>query len=120
MKEYFVSLLNAFVLISFGLWGYMGSQNPSLTALIPVFSGIVLLYLVKGVKSGNRVIAHLAVMLTFVLLIALIKPLTGAIGRSDSGAIIRVAIMMISCAVSMYYFILSFIDARKERMKPKD
>ena len=117
MKVYVVSMLNAAVLISLGLWGYLGSQTPSPTALIPVFAGIILLSLIRGLKAGNRVIAHISVMLTFVLLIAFIKPLTGSIGRADNGAIIRIVVMMISCALSMIYFIRSFIAVRKARTK---
>ena len=117
MKVYFESMLNALVLIVIGLWGYLGSQTPSPTALIPVFAGILLLSFVRGVKAGNRVIAHLAVLLTFGLVIALIKPLTGSIGRGDSGAVVRVAVMMVSGIVSMVYFIRSFIAVRKARTK---
>ena len=115
MKVYFVSMLNGLILISLGLWGYLGSPTPSPTALIPVFAGVLLLSFVRGVKSGNRVIAHLAVLVTFGLIIAFFKPLTGAIGRGDNGAIIRVAVMMISGIVSMVYFIRSFIAIRKAR-----
>ena len=118
MKVYVVSMLNAIVLILLGLWGYLGSQTPSPTALIPVFAGIILLSLIRGLKAGNRVIAHISVLLTFVLLIAFIKPLTGSIGRGDSAAMVRIVIMMISCAVSMVYFIRSFIAVRKARTKP--
>jgi len=120
MKVYLISMINAFVLILLGLWGYLGSQTPSPTALIPVFAGALLLGLIKGVKSGNRSLAHFSVILTFILLIAFIKPLTSAIGRADNGAILRVAMMMISCAISMGYFIRSFINLRKERAKVKD
>ena len=117
MKVYFVSMLNALVLIVFGLWGYLGSMTPSPTALIPVFAGILLLSFVKGVKDGNRIIAHLAVLITFGLIIAFVKPLTGAIGRGEDGAIIRIAVMMISGIVTMVYFIRSFIAIRKARME---
>jgi len=117
MKVYVVSMLNAVVLILLGLWGYWGSQSPSPTALIPVFAGIILLSLIRGLKAGNRIIAHISVLLTFVLLIAFIKPLTGSIGRADNGAIVRIVIMMIACAVSMVYFIRSFIVVRKARTK---
>ena len=89
-------MLNAFVLILLGLWGYLGSQTPSPTALIPVFAGILLLSFVRGVKNSNRIIAHLAVTLTLILIIALIKPLIGSIDRADNGAILRVIAMMIS------------------------
>ena len=117
MKVYFVTMVNGFVLILLGLIGYLGSQTPSLTALIPVVAGIFLLYFVKGVKAENGLIAHLAVTLTLVLLIAFVKPLSGAIGRSDTGAIVRVSIMIVSSAVNMIYFILSFIAVRKARAK---
>jgi hypothetical protein len=117
MKVYLVSMINAFVLILLGLWGYWGSEMPSPTALIPVFAGALLLSLIKGVKSGNKSIAHFSVILTFLFLIALVKPLTGAIGRMDNGAIIRVVMMMISSAVTLGYFIRSFIVVRKERIK---
>lgn len=117
MKVYFVTMLNGFILVLLGAWGYLGSQTPSPTALIPVFAGILLLYFVTGVKAQNKVIAHLAVLLTLVLVIALIKPLIGAIGRSDNLAISRVSFMMISSAVNLVYFIRSFIAVRKAREK---
>ena len=117
MKVYFVTMLNGFILVLLGAWGYLGSQTPSPTALIPVFAGILLLYFVTGVKAQNKVIAHLAVLLTLVMVIALIKPLSGAIGRSDSLAVSRVSVMMLASAVNLVYFIRSFIAVRKAREK---
>ena len=117
MKVYLISMLNAFVLILVGLWGYWGSQTPSPTALIPVLGGALLLLFINGVKTGNRLIAHFSVVLTLLLLIGLIKPLTGAFGRADKGAIVRVALMMISCTIAMVYFIRSFINVRNARLK---
>ena len=117
MKVYLISMINALVLILFGLWGYWGSETPSPTALIPVLGGALLLTLFKGVKSGNKAVAHVAVTVTLILLIGLVKPLTGALGRSDTGAIVRVAVMIISCTVAMVYFIRSFINVRRARLK---
>jgi hypothetical protein len=54
MKPHIVSLLNAIVLISFGAWGYFGSESPSPTALIPVAIGVVLLLLNQGVKKREQ------------------------------------------------------------------
>ncbi len=71
-----VSLLNAIVLISLGAWGYIGSESPSPTALIPVVIGIVLLLLNRGLKKENKVIAHVVALLTILILIGLFKPLT--------------------------------------------
>jgi hypothetical protein len=117
MKVYLISMMNAFVLILIGLWGYWGAQTPSPSSLIPVFSGAFLLSLVQGVRSGSRVIAHISVTLTLLLLIGLIMPLIGAIDDENSDSILRVVVMMISCAISMVYFIRSFINVRKARAK---
>ena len=75
----------------------------------------MLLLCYQGIKTQNKVIAHVAVLLTLVVLVALFMPLRGAIGRSDIAATVRVALMMVTSALSMGYFIKSFIDARKEK-----
>ncbi len=110
------SLINAVLLVTLPLWGYFSSETPSITALIPTFIGILLIALNNGVKKENKVIAHIAVLLTLVVLIGLIKPLLGAINRADNLAIIRVVIMIISTIIAMVYFIKSFIQARKNRL----
>ena len=83
--------------------------------MIPTCIGIALLLLNKGVKNENKIVAHIAVLLTLVVLIGLIKPLTGAIGRSDTAAMIRVFVMILSTIIAMVFFVKSFIDARKKR-----
>jgi hypothetical protein len=114
MKPYFINFLNAIVLIALGTWAYLTSETPSVTALIPVFAGIILLAITPGFKKGNRVLAHIAVVLTFLMIFGLVKPLTGAIGRADNLGITRVVIMMITSLLAMVVFIKSFIDARKK------
>ncbi len=113
MKPHIASIINSIVLIVFGLWGYLVSETPSLTSFIPVITGIILLILFPGFKKGNKVIAHITVGLTLLILIGLIKPLIGAIGRSDNGAILRVIIMMLSSITAMYFFVKSLIDVRR-------
>ena len=115
MKAHTASLINALILISFGVWAYFGSETPSKTAFIPVGFGIVLLTLYKGVQKEDKVVAHIAVLLTLVILIALVKPLTAAAGRSDTMAVVRVVVMMASTAVALVFFIKSFVDVRKAR-----
>ena len=115
MKAHSASLFNALLLILFSTWGYFSSDTPSLTALIPAVIGLLLLLCNKGVKNENKVIAHIAVVLTLLVLIGLVKPLTGAIGRNDVLAVIRVVIMLISTVVALVFFIKSFIDVRKAR-----
>ncbi|QBG46144.1 hypothetical protein EGM51_01475 [Verrucomicrobia bacterium S94] len=115
MKAHTASLINALVLIAFGLWAYFGSETPSPTAFIPVGFGVVILALYKGVKKENKMVAHIAVLLTLVILIALIKPLTAALGRHDSVAVVRVVVMMLTSALSMFFFVKSFVDVRRAR-----
>jgi hypothetical protein len=117
MKPYLITLINALTLAIIGVWGYFGSDSPSFTALIPVFTGIVLLIFVKGIKDSNRVVAHITVILTLIMLIALIKPLTGGLSRNDSAAVIRVLIMMATCALALVVYIKSFMEARKHRSR---
>ena len=110
-----ISLVNAVILIVIGLWGYFGAADPSKTAFIPVAFGAILLVLNSGLRKHNKVIAHIAVGLTLVILIGLIMPLKGAIGRSDNMAIYRVIVMMASCLLAMIVFVKSFIDARRNK-----
>ncbi|MEM6866392.1 MAG: hypothetical protein AAF575_14480 [Bacteroidota bacterium] len=117
MKAHSASLLNAILLIGLSAWGYLSSETPSITALIPAIIGLLLVLCNKGVKNENKVVAHIAVLLTLLVLIGLIKPLTGALGRNDSMAVIRVVIMILSTVVALVFFVKSFIDARKKRAK---
>ena len=115
MTAHTASLMNALILIGFGIWAYYGSETPSKTALIPVGFGAVLLLLYKGVKKEDKIAAHAAVLLTLVILAALLKPLSAAVSRSDSLAILRVSIMLLSTALALFCFIKSFIEVRRAR-----
>lgn len=113
MKPYLTSLVNALVLIGFGLWGYFASANPSGTAFIPVGIGVLLLVLNPFFKKGNKVIAHIAVLLTLVALLGLTMPLKGSIERGDAAGLIRVIVMLTFTLVALITFIKSFIIARR-------
>ena len=115
MKPFIANLINAIILIALSSWGYFTSETPSMTALIPTFIGVVLLICTPGVKNENKVIAHVAVLLTFVVLVGLIKPLLGALEREDTAATIRVCIMILTTVIAMITFIRNFIDVRKKR-----
>ncbi|MEL6135163.1 MAG: hypothetical protein AAFR59_17535 [Bacteroidota bacterium] len=115
MKAHVASLINAILLVGLGAWGYFGSETPSPTALIPVAVGAILLALNNGVKKENKVIAHVAVVLTLIMLLGLAMPLMGAVGRGDTLGIVRVGVMIISTIFAMIFFVKSFIDARKKR-----
>lgn len=113
MKAHTVSLLNSIILIVFSVWGYLSYESASFTALIPFFVGVILLFLNKGIKNENKVIAHIAVVLTLLILIGLVKPMMGAIEREDIMAIFRVLAMILSTLLALIYFVKSFISARK-------
>ena len=113
MKVHISSLQNALILIAFGLWGYFGSDTPSFTSLIPAAIGFILLIMNPGIRKENKIIAHLAVVLTVLVMIGLVKPLVSGIGRSDLAAVLKVGFMILSTLVALRFFVKSFLDARK-------
>ncbi|MEM6899858.1 MAG: hypothetical protein AAF583_08815 [Pseudomonadota bacterium] len=115
MKAHTASLINAVVLIAASAWAYFASAEPSTTALIPAGFGAALILCYLGVRVENKVIAHIAVLLTLIVFIALFMPLRGALGRGDTLAIMRVVIMQVSTLFAFVYFIKSFRDARRAR-----
>ena len=118
MNAFKANLLNAIVLIAMGIWGVLDAYNSSgpdmsKTAFIPVVAGIILLICSPGIAKGNRTVAHVAVVLTLLILISLIvRPLLTATGMAQ----VRVIIEIISCIIAMIFFIKSFRDARKNRI----
>ena len=115
MQAHVASLINSILLITLGSWGYFGSDDPSVTALIPVVFGVLLAALIPGVKKQSKIQSHIAVFFTVLIFFGLTKPLTGALDRGDTLAVARVATMLGSTAFAMIFFVKSFIDARKAR-----
>ena len=107
------NLLNSVVLIDVGGWGYLDGDGKSITALIPVIFGVVLLLCYSGIKKQNKVIAHIAVLVTFICLLGLFMPLNGAIERGNDTAVVRVSAMIVSSLTALIFFIKSFIENRK-------
>lgn len=107
------NLVNALVLIAMSAWGYLDAERSSVTILIPMIAGVVLLLCQPGVKSENKVVSHIAVLVTALILLALFMPLSGAISRGDPMAIGRVATMTLTSLVALIAFVRSFITARK-------
>jgi hypothetical protein len=116
MNTHIANLTNAAVMIVMGSWAYLSSANPSPTSLIPVFLGVILVVMSQGVKHEQKAQAHVAVVVTLLAFISLaVKPLPSAISKGESLPLLRVALMVITNAVALYYFIQSFIKARKNR-----
>jgi len=117
-----MNLINALILITLGLWGFIDVNTPPLesgvskTALIPVAFGVVLLLFNKGVKNANKLISHIAVIVTLLVLIGLVKPFTDQFIKveihSDIG-LLRVYSMMVFSFLTLISFIGSFIENRK-------
>ena len=113
MKAHTTSLINALILVIMGLWGYFESDSRPVTALIPVVVGIILVAINNGVKKENKIIAHIAILLTLIITIGLIKPFLGSLERGNITGIIRVSLMILTSLLAMIAFIQSFITARK-------
>jgi len=107
------NLINSISLILLGLWGYIDSS--STTALIPVIAGGILLANTNKIKEGNKLIAHLSVILTIVILVALIgMRLPKSIDQGGIG-LYRVIGMISTSSIAVLYFIKSFIDNRRSK-----
>lgn len=113
MKPHVASGVHALLLIGLGLWGYF--ESGSNTAFIPVGMGVVLLLMNPGVKKENKVIAHIAVLVTLLAVVGMVKPLMSQLGQSDTLGIVRTGLMLVSGIYAMITFIQSFIAARKAR-----
>jgi uncharacterized membrane protein (UPF0136 family) len=114
MKPHSASLLNAIALIAMGLWGYFATASN--TAFISVAFGAALLLCNSGLRKENKTIAHVAVVLTFlVLLVYLGRLLPKSLESEDLMKIVRTIIPIATGAWAMVAFIRSFIAARKAR-----
>lgn len=115
MRPYITNIVYAILLIVLSLWGYFASPSPSFTAFIPTVFGVLFLAMTPVMKRDNKTIAHIVVALTLLLVIALVKPLTAAIGRNDTAATVRVAIMLAGGLIAMIIYIRSFVNARRNK-----
>ncbi|MEM9326502.1 MAG: hypothetical protein AAGA85_12635 [Bacteroidota bacterium] len=110
--KYWSNLLNGTVLLLFGLWGYLTSESPSPTALIPVFIGATVLALHPGLRKDNRSAAHMVASLTVLMIFGLLKPLTGVIERGDTLGIFRVVTMICTSIFAFAQFTQAFLRNR--------
>lgn len=111
MQPWRANFINGVILSIVGLWA--GLTSASGTAFIPLAFGIIFLICTPFMRSGNKVVAHIVVVITLLVIIALMKPLFGAIERGNTLGITRLAVMIFSCIVAMVVFIKSFVNARK-------
>ena len=120
MKTYQANLLNSIVLIAMPLWSFftyeatVDKPEQSLTALIPVILGVVLFLCNTGIKKENKIIAHIAVLVTLIALLGLFMPFKAAIEDGRGLSIFRVTAMLITGVIAMITFVRSFIANRKK------
>mgnify|MGYP001483071614 FL=1 len=110
MNAYKANLINSISLIVLGIWGYI--EVSSVTALIPTAFGAVLLACSGGIKKQNKIIAHVAVLLTLLILLALLGMRLPKSLESGGLGLFRVLAMCGTSLMAMMYFIKSFIAAR--------
>ena len=112
------NLINSISLISLGLWGFFEAfaevEWKAATALIPVVFGFILFFCTKGIKNQNKIIAHVAVLITLIAIGGLSKPLMSAIEDGRNLGIFRVSLMVLTSVIAMISFVKSFIEARKK------
>lgn len=117
MKAASANLLNAIVLIAAGLYAYFviltpeGTHAP--TALIPAAFGLLFLIFQKGVSNHNKIISHVVVVLTLLLLVICIMRFIKVEDWVAKKYVFLVCVL--SNAVALIAFIGSFIEARKNR-----
>ena len=122
MKTYQANLINGVVLISMSLWAYLSFEGTiekpqqSITALIPLILGVILILCNKGIKKENKVIAHIAVFVTLIAILGNVsKPLISAIEEGRKMGILRICLMILTSVLAMITFIKSFISAKKNK-----
>ena len=97
------------------IWGYVDTN--SFTALIPAVFGVIL-FLLGTMLTNEKLVklsAHLVVLFTLLILLALVvQVLPGVVERGGVG-LIRVILMITTSAIAMIVFIKSFIGNRKSR-----
>ena len=121
MKTYHAHLINSIALILMPLWAYIcfdatpEKESMSLTAMIPLVLGVILLFCYNGVKNQNKMIAHIAVLVTLIAILGLFMPLKAAIADGRITSIFRVCVMLVTGLLAMIFFIKSFIAARRNK-----
>jgi len=96
-----------------GFLGYFATDSK--TAFILVGFGAVLLLCQNGVTKENKVIAHIAVLLTLLVLLSLLGMRLPKAIDAGGMSLVRTIIPIITGVLAMIAFIGSFRAARKAR-----
>lgn len=107
------NLLNAVCLIAMSVWGYKATGSG--TAFIPLGFGAILLYFTNSIRLQNKVVSHIAVVLTLIILGALVGMRLPKSLEAGGPGLYRVLAMIATCTLALIMFIKSFIDAKKAK-----
>lgn len=114
MKPSVVNFINGLILIIVGLYGYFGvtssTGTASVTALIPAVFGFLLVLLSSFWNKAPKVISHIAIVLTLLLIIMVVNRFVKIDVWNETKYIFLICI--ISNAFALFVFIRSFINAR--------
>ena len=114
MKPSVVNFINGLILIIVGLYGYFGVTSStgaaSVTALIPAAFGLLLVILSSFWNKAPKVISHIAIVLTLLLIIMVVNRFVKIDVWNETKYIFLICI--ISNAFALFVFIRSFINAR--------
>lgn len=114
MKPSVVNFINGLILIIVGLYGYFGvtssTGTASVTALIPAAFGLLLVILSSFWNKAPKVISHIAIVLTLLLIIMVVNRFVKIDVWNETKYIFLICI--ISNAFALFVFIRSFINAR--------
>jgi len=112
------NLINSISLIALGLWGFFEAfaevEWKAATALIPVVFGLILFFCTKGIKNQNKMIAHVAVLLTLLILFALLGMRLPKVIDAGGVDLYRIIAMCLTSVLAVIYFVRSFIEARRK------
>lgn len=110
MKNYVIMMINAFVLIIIGVYGYFISGSP--TSLISVVIGLILFICAFPVKKEKHVVTHIAVALTMLTSLAFF-----IVGFIRGNALIL--IMAVVSLIATILYVMDFLRRKKEREAAK-
>tara|TARA_B110000014_G_scaffold263359_1_gene259860 strand:+ start:3413 stop:3817 length:405 start_codon:yes stop_codon:yes gene_type:complete len=116
MNSKTANIINSTSLIIMGIWGFFEVSSP--TAFIPsIFGVLIFICYLLSLKNQklNIIFAHVAVLLTILILVALIGTrLPKSIDEGGWG-LFRLFVMIGTCIFSIIIFIKSFIETRKNK-----
>ena len=116
MKPLRAIIINAAVLILFGLWGYLHSPDNRSVELVPIVFGLLFLAAAIPVRLENRIVEFMLRVLLSLLVVALILSLITAIEYANTGNVMRFSLMTL---VTFYTWVIYMLALRKRLIDRK-